>query len=86
MQIAMETDEANSLMSVITSYVIDHAGLSQDGKARVRKWRTDRATSSVEMDGLAVTMNEALGTYLDEKTDRQVRRKGRYTRAKDAAR
>jgi len=86
MQIVMETDEANSLMSVITSYVIDNAGLSQDGKARVRKWRADRATGSAEMDALAVAMNEALGTYLDEKTDRQVRRKGRYTRARDAAR
>jgi hypothetical protein len=86
MQIVMESDEANSLMSVITSYVIDNAGLSQDGKARVRKWRADRATGSAEMDALAVAMNEALGTYLDEKTDRQVRRKGRYTRARDAAR
>jgi hypothetical protein len=86
MQIVMESDEANSLMSVITSYVIDNAGLSQDGKARVRKWRVDRATGSAEMDALAVAMNEALGTYLDEKTDRQVRRKGRYTRAGDAAR
>ena len=86
MQIVMESDEANSLMSVITSYVIDNAGLSQDGKARVRKWRADRATGSAEMDALAVVMNEALGTYLDEKTDRQVRRKGRYTRVKDAGR
>ncbi len=85
MQIVMEADEANSLMSVITSYVIDNAGLSQDGKQRVRKWRTDRATGSTEMDTLAVAMNRALGTYLNEKTDRQVRRKGRYTRAKEAA-
>jgi len=86
MQIVMETDEANSLMSVITSYVIDNAGLSQDGKARVRKWRTDRATGSAEMDALTIAMNEALGTYLDEKTDRQIRRKGRYGRAREAAR
>ena len=86
MQIVMESDEANSLMSVITSYVIDNAGLSQDGKARVRKWRTDHALGSVEMETLAIAMNQALGTYLDEKTDRQVRRKGRYTRARDAAR
>ena len=86
MQIVMETDEANSLMSVITSYVIDNAGLSQDGKQRVRKWRTDRASGSTVMDTLAIAMNEALGSYLDEKTDRQVRRKGRYTRAREAAR
>jgi hypothetical protein len=38
------------------------------------------------MDALAVAMNEALGTYIEEKTDRQVRRKGRYTRVRDGAR
>ena len=86
MQIVMETDEANSLMTVITSYVIDHAGLSGDGKQRVRKWRTDRPLGSLQMDALAVAMNEALGTYIEEKTDRQVRRKGRYTRVREAAR
>lgn len=86
MQIVMETDEANSLMSVITAYVIDSSGLSQDGKQRVRKWRTNRATGSTEMDALTVAMNEALGTFIEEKTDRQVRRKGRYSRVKDAAR
>lgn len=86
MQIVMETDEANSLMSVITSHVIDHAGISQDGKARVRKWRTDRAVGSVEMEDLTIAMNEALGTYLDQKTQRQIRRKGRYTTSKDLAR
>ncbi len=86
MQIVMETDEANSLMSVITSYVIDHAGLSADGKQRIRKWRTDRALGLPQMDALAVVMNAALGAYIEEVTDRQVRRKGRYTRAREAAR
>ena len=86
MQIVMETDEGNSLMSVITSYVIDHAGLSGDGKQGVRRWRTDRALGLPQMDALAVAMNEALGTYIEEKTDRQVRRKGRYTRVREAAR
>jgi hypothetical protein len=78
MQIILEVDEAWSLMSVITSYVIDKGGLSQDGKQAVRRWRTDRASGTVEMDKLAVVMNEAVGTYLDEKTTRMIRQKGRY--------
>ncbi|HEV8573494.1 MAG TPA: hypothetical protein VGR43_02185 [Dehalococcoidia bacterium] len=78
MQIILELDEAWSLMSVITSYVIDHSGLSQSGKQAVRRWRTDRASGTVEMDELAIAINEALGTYLDEKTARMVRQKGRY--------
>lgn len=84
MQIVLETDEAWSLMTTITAYIIDHSGVSQDGKQKVRRWRTDRAEGTVEMDDLAVAMNEALGTLIDEKSERLVRKKGRYesTRAK----
>ncbi len=78
MQIILELDEAWSLMSIITSYVIDNAGVSQEGKQAVRRWRTACASGTVEMDRLALALNEALGTYLDEKTTRMVRQKGRY--------
>ncbi len=86
MHILLETDEAWSLMSIITSYVIDHSGVSQDGKAKIRRWRSDRALGTVEMDDLATAFNEALGTYLDEKTARMIRRRGRYTSTKDTTR
>lgn len=85
MQVILETDEAWSLMSIIASYVIDHSGVSQDGKARIRRWRSDRAAGTVEMDDLATAFNEALGTYLDEKTARMIRRRGRYVSTKDKA-
>jgi hypothetical protein len=83
MQVILETDEAWSLMSIITSYVIDHSGVSQDGKSKIRRWRSDRAVGAVEMDDLAVAFNEALGTYLDEKTARTVRRRGRYVSSRE---
>src|SRR6266496_1826819 len=50
MQIILELDETWSLMSTITSYLIDNSGVSQDGKQAVRRWRTDRASGTVEMD------------------------------------
>jgi hypothetical protein len=77
-QVILEVDEAWSLMSVITSYVVDHSGVSSEGKQRIRRWRSDRASGTVEMDQLALAMNEALGTYLDKRTARMVRQKGRY--------
>ncbi|MDP2676018.1 MAG: hypothetical protein Q8Q00_14135 [Dehalococcoidia bacterium] len=83
MQIVLETDEAWSLMSVIASHVIDNSGVSQDGKSAIRRWRNDRALGTVEMDDLAVATNEALGTYLDEKTARMVRRRGRYSSTRE---
>ena len=78
MQIVIETDETWSLMSVITSYVIDKSGVSQDGKQAIRKWRTDRAAGTVEMDALAVALNEAIGTHIDKKMARKVHTRGRY--------
>jgi hypothetical protein len=85
MQVVLETDEAWSLMSIIASYVIDHSGVSQDGKAKIRRWRSDRALGTVEMDDLATAFNGALGTYLDEKTARMIRRRGRYVSTKGKA-
>ena len=86
MQVVLEMDEAWSLMSVITSYVIDHSGVSQDGKSKIRRWRSDRAAGTVEMDDLAVAVNQALDTYLDEKMTRTVRRRGRYVSSRKATR
>ena len=85
MHVVLETDEAWSLMSLISAYVIDHSGISQEGKQKVRRWRTDRAEGTVEMDGLAVAMNESLGTFLDEKMTRLVRKKGRYVSTRELA-
>ena len=85
MQVVLETDEAWSLVSIITSCVIDRSGVSQDGKAKIRRWRSDRALGTVEMDDLAAAFNEALGTYLDEKTARMIRRRGRYISTKETS-
>jgi hypothetical protein len=86
MHVVLEMDEAWSLMTLIASYVIDHGAMSQDGKQKVRRWRTNRAEGTVEMDGLAVAVNEALGSYLDEKMTRLIRRRGRYISSKELSR
>jgi hypothetical protein len=86
MQFRLDQDEAHSLMSVITAYVIDHGGLSQDGKQAVRKWRTDRAEGSEIMRELTAGINEALGLFIEERTDRTVRRSGRYAKASEVKR
>ena len=83
MQIILETDEAWSLMSLIVSQLIDHTGVSGDGKAALRRWRTDHAVGTVEMDDLALALNEALGNTMDEKTSRMVRRRGRYVSSRE---
>ena len=83
MQVILETDEALSLMALIVSQIIDHSGVSGQGKASIRRWRSDRAPGTGEMDGLALAINEALGTLIDEKTTRMVRRRGRYVSTRE---
>ena len=84
MHVILETDEAWSLMSLIVSQIIDHAGVSATGKADLRRWRTDRAVGTVEMDDLALALNETLGNIIDEKTTRMIRRRGRYVSSREA--
>ena len=83
MQIILEVDEAWSAMTLVVSQVLDNVGLSGDGRAAIRRWRQDRAEGTVEMDELTVGINEALGTTLDEKTSRLIRRKGYYVSSRE---
>ena len=85
MQLILDTDEAWSIMSLIVSQVLDQAELSDEGTAAVRHWRSDRVEGTGEMSELTVTMNEALGTSLDERTQKLIRRKGWWQSVKDAA-
>jgi len=82
-QVILETDEAWSLMTLIVSQIIDHGSISSEGKAAIRRWRSDRALGTVEMDDLALALNEALGNVIDEKTTRMIRRRGRYVSSRD---
>jgi hypothetical protein len=86
MQIFLDTDEAWSLMMLATSYVIDSSGVSQAGKQKLRRWRSDHAEESLEMKALTDGMNKAIGAYIDEATNRQLRnKKGRYQRKRGEA-
>jgi hypothetical protein len=86
MQILLEMDEAWSLMTTVTSFVIDRGGISQDGKQAVRRWRSGLDPGSAAMGQLAEAMNRALGGYIEEKTTRQLRKKGRYGTTRDRRR
>jgi hypothetical protein len=83
MELRLERDEAWSLMAIVASYVIDNSGVSQAGKQKIRRWRSDNAENSPEMESLADGMNQAIGAYFEAKTDRQVRRRGRYVRVSE---
>ena len=78
MQLILDTDEAWSIMSLVISQVLDQAELSDKGAAAVRRWRGDRVEGTGDMADLTVSMNETLGTTMDERTQKLIRRKGWY--------
>ena len=83
MRLILDADEAWSIMTLTVSQVLDGAELSDDGRAAVRKWRSDRADGTEAMNVLAEEMNEALGNIIDERTRKLIRRKGRYISSAD---
>jgi hypothetical protein len=83
MQVIFDNDETWSLMSLMVSQIIDRADLSSDGKAAVRRWRTDRAEGTVELADLTVEFNEAIGSTLDDKTTKLIRRRGHYVSSRE---
>jgi hypothetical protein len=83
MRVIFEADESWSVMTLVVSQVLDGVELSDDGKAAVRKWRSERADGSEAMHRLAEEMNEALGNIIDERTKKLIRRKGRYISSVD---
>ncbi len=62
MQIALDPDEAWSVMSLIVSQVLDGVELSDDGRNVIKKWRSDYADGSARMQTLTEEMNAALGS------------------------
>lgn len=86
MQIILDHDEAWSIMTLVVSQIVDGADLSKEGKEAVRGWRADRGQGTVEMDEIAWGINETLGTVLDERTTKLLRRRGKYISSKDEMR
>ena len=76
MNVVLNTDEANAVLTVVTAQILDHAGLSEPGKHLVRDWRRDHAPGTTALDGVTERLNVALGNLIDERTTRMMRLRG----------
>ena len=76
MNVVLNTDEANAVMSLITAQAIDHADLTEAGKKAVREWRRDLAPGTMPLDEFTARLNVALGNFIDERTTRMMRTRG----------
>ena len=78
MIVLLEESEAWSLMMLVSAVAIDNAELSLEGKEAIRRWRSEHADDSAELDALTEALNERLTAKLDSKLTRRVKSKGRY--------
>ncbi len=83
MQVILDPYETWSIMTLVASQVLDQVELSDEGKEQVRRWRSGRDEGTAELADLTISMNEALGTVLDERTTHLIRRKGHYVSTRE---
>lgn len=78
MIVLFEAAETWSLMMLASAIAIDHAGLSEEGKEAIRRWRSERDEASPELERLTDAINRALNSHLDAKMMRRVKSGGWY--------
>ena len=77
MNVILNTDESHVVLSLVTSTVLDHVELSEEAKEQIRAWRTERAPGTIPLDEFTESLNEAVGNFIDERTRRMMRQRGK---------
>jgi hypothetical protein len=77
-RVILDETESWSVMSLITSLVVDQVELSDEGVAAIREWRNALEEGSPEMLAFAEGLNEALGNKLDDEMRKTIRRRDYY--------
>ncbi len=77
MNVVLNTEEAHVVLSLVTSSVLDHVDLSDETKAQIKDWRRDHGLATKELDEFTEHLNEAIGNFIDERTRRMMRQRGK---------
>ena len=78
MNVVLNVEEVEGVLSLVTSHVLDHVELSESARDRVREWRTAHSVGASALDDYAEVLNAAIGNYIDERTTRMLRKQGKY--------
>lgn len=76
MIVLLEEAEAWSLMMLASAVAIDNAGLSDEAKEAIKRWRSDRDEKSDALRSLTDDLNRAMNARLDAKFLRRVKLHG----------
>ena len=82
MHLILDEEEAWSFMTLIVSQVLDQVELSDEGRDRIKQWRTHLQPGTPPLQELASALNAALGNTIDEELTRTIRRRDYYRKAR----
>lgn len=77
MNVVLNTEEVHGVLTLVTSHVIDNAGLSLKAIETIRGWRRERDDGTTGLDDFTETLNVAIGNQIDERTTRMLRKRGK---------
>lgn len=76
MIVLLEEAEAWSLMMLASAVAIDNAGVSDEGKEALRRWRSECREGSPGLGELTDAVNRAMNARIDAKLLRRVKTRG----------
>jgi hypothetical protein len=76
MIVLLEEPEAWSLMMLASAVAIDNAGLSNEGKEAIKRWRSDNGEKSPGLGKLTEAINGSLNSHIDAKFMRRIKTLG----------
>lgn len=75
MRVELDTDEAWALLSLVVNRLVDEAGLTDEDRARIRRWRSNEMKPGSEaMRSLTAKLNEDLERAMRAKERSQIRK------------
>ena len=77
MNVVLNTEEVHGVLALVTSHVIDNAGLSSKAIEAIRGWRRERDDGTHGLDDFTEALNLAIGNFIDERTTRMLRKRGK---------
>ena len=77
MNVVLNADESHVVLTLVSALLLDNVELSEESKKQIRDWRRQRDPGNRELDEFTVFLNERLGNFIDERTTRMMRVRGK---------
>jgi hypothetical protein len=77
MNVVLNADESHVVLTLVSALLLDNVELSEESRKQIRDWRRQRDPGNRELDEFTLFLNERLGNFIDERTTRMMRVKGK---------